>query len=81
MNQIIQYRDKFILYILAGLGVCRMTDISFLAGFINASHARRRVAFLIRQGLIASEYWGMRRYIILLQKVILRQSVCAEPIL
>lgn len=68
MNQIIQYRDKFILYILAGLGVCRMTDISFLAGFINASHARRRVAFLIRQGLIASEYWGHEKIYYLTSK-------------
>lgn len=68
MEQILQIRDKMVLYILAGLGVCRSIDLSYLAGFNNASYLRRRLSILKKQGLIATDYLGREKIYFLTSK-------------
>lgn len=55
MKSKLQFRDIFILYILAGLGIARAFDIAILAGFTNYTYARKRLYFLMKLELIGCE--------------------------
>lgn len=55
MKTKLQYRDTFILYILAGFGIARAMDIAIMSGFTNYTYARKRLYYLMNLGLIGCE--------------------------
>lgn len=68
MKNNLQIRDKFMLYILAGLGVCRAIDLAFLGGFNNFVYTRKRLYYMEGLKLIASDYLNREKIYYLTSK-------------